>query len=187
MFEIEPYHRWMHLYNPEEDEKSPFYGETPNWADNPNVIYNYYIHPLWDSFGSNTLYLKVLFIDYEIGYAIIEMIGEWNDAVENDVMLLKRNVIDPMVEQGVTKFIVIAENVLNFHSSDDSYYEEWNEDIKEQGGWVVILDLPDHATLEMKKAHLQRYLFFMNYPEWRTQLPQHIYQAIDNHLLRLLS
>ena len=38
--------------------------------------------------------LKVIYADYELGYAIIEMIGEWNDAIENDIMTLKRDVID---------------------------------------------------------------------------------------------
>jgi hypothetical protein len=30
----------------------------------------------------------VLLADYEEKYAVIEMIGEWNDAIENDIMEL---------------------------------------------------------------------------------------------------
>ncbi len=36
------------------------------------------------------MYLKVLMADYDEHYAIIELIGEWNDAIENDIMELKR-------------------------------------------------------------------------------------------------
>jgi hypothetical protein len=31
--------------------------------------------------GSETLYLKILYADYEAGYVVIEFIGEWNDAI----------------------------------------------------------------------------------------------------------
>ena len=186
MHEIEPYHRWLDLYNPEDDEQSPFYGVERNQLEYSNTVYNYYIHPLWDEFGSRTLYLKVLFADYEQSFVIIEMIGEWNDAVENDIMQLKRSVIDAMIQAGINKFILITENVLNFHSSDDSYYEEWNDDISDDGGWIVMLNLPKHSQQDFKQAHLEHYIFLMEYENWRTHLPQHIFQAIDNSLLRLL-
>jgi hypothetical protein len=59
------------------------------------------------------------------------MLGEWNDCLQNDVMFLKREVIDPMLQEGINRFVLVCENVLNFHGSDDSYYEEWFEDIIE--------------------------------------------------------
>jgi len=31
---------------------------------------------------------------------------------------------------GDIQFILIGENVLNFHSSDDCYYEEWFQDVE---------------------------------------------------------
>ena len=61
------------------------------------------IHPQWDNLGSTTLYMKVLFADYDEGYAIIELIGEWNDLLHNDVMLLKRNIVEHMMAQGITQ------------------------------------------------------------------------------------
>ena len=128
MQNIEPYYNWRYLYTSEEDERSPFYGGNIANLNFTQTVYNYYIHPLWDEFGSATLYIKVLMVDYQEQYAIIELIGEWNDAIENDIMRLKRDVIDEFMRQGISKFILIAENVLNFHSSDDSYYEEWYED-----------------------------------------------------------
>lgn len=133
MHDIEPYYNWRHLYTAEEDSKSPFFGKTYSEFEFTQTVYNFYIHPQWDYVGSQTLYLKVLFADYEIGFAIIELIGEWNDAIENDIMTLKRELIDKMLFQGISKFIMIGENVLNFHSSDECYYEEWYEDVQEKG------------------------------------------------------
>ena len=62
MHNIEPFFNWRHLYSAEEDPKSPFYGRTYSEFEFTQVIYNYYIHPQWDDFGSRTLYLKILFI-----------------------------------------------------------------------------------------------------------------------------
>ena len=107
MQDIEPYYRWRDLYTAEEDELSPFYGREYSEFEYSNTIYNYFIHPQWDDFGSNTLYLKVLFAEYNTGFAIIELIGEWNDAINNDIMILKRDVIDDLIGKGIQKFILI--------------------------------------------------------------------------------
>ena len=111
MHNIEPYYNWRHIYTSEEDSLSPFYGQVYSEFEYSQTVYNYYIHPQWDAFGSKTLYLKVLIADYEEKYAIIELLGEWNDAIENDIMTLKREVIDVFEQNGITKFIFIAENV----------------------------------------------------------------------------
>ena len=107
-------------------------------------------------FGSETLYLKLLFCDYEEKYVIIEFIGEWNDAITNDIMLLKRNIIDVLLTEGINKFIMIGENVLNFHGSDDSYYEEWLEEVEE--GWIACVSFPEFLREEMVKYNLDAYL-----------------------------
>ena len=64
MQDIEPYYSWSHLYTAAEDELSPFYGRVYSEFEYSNTIYNYYIHPQWDVFGSSTLYVKVLFVVY---------------------------------------------------------------------------------------------------------------------------
>ena len=110
MHNIEPFYNWRHLYIAEEDENSPFYGREHSELQYTNTIYNYYIHPQWDDIGSETLYIKVLFADYDEHFAIIELIGEWNDAINNDIMLLKRDVIDELIYMGINKFILIGEN-----------------------------------------------------------------------------
>jgi len=170
----------------EEDENSPFYGREYSEFEFSNTVYNYYIHPQWDEFGSRTLYMKVLFVDYELNYAIIELIGEWNDAVENDIMHLKRSVIDLMVAKHIYKYIIITENVLNFHSSDDDYYEEWMEDIKDDGGWIVSVNMPQQTQYDFNRSHIDRYIYLMESENWRTFQPQHFFQSIDNAMLRLL-
>lgn len=185
MHEIEPFPNWLHLYNAGDDDQSPLFGAEANAFEFSNTVYNYYIHPLWDAFGSRTLYLKILFADYEDGFAIIEFIGEWNDAVENDIMQLKREIIDPMVEQGIRKFILITENVMNFHSSDDSYYEEWWEDVRDTGGWIVFLNNPPHSMDEYEQAQITNFVYFLDYHKWRTHLPAHLYHMIDNQMLRI--
>ena len=186
MHEIEPYYNWRHLYMAEEDENSPFYGREYSEFEFSNTVYNYYIHPQWDEFGSRTLYMKVLFVDYELNYAIIELIGEWNDAVENDIMHLKRSVIDLMVAKHIYKYIIVTENVLNFHSSDDDYYEEWMEDIKDEGGWIVSVNMPQQTQYDFNRSHIDRYIYLMESENWRTFQPQHFFQSIDNAMLRLL-
>ncbi len=104
MQNIEPYDNWRYLYASEDDERSPFHGRTYSEFEFTKTVYNYYIHPQWDEFGSGTLYIKILMIDYSSSYAIIEMLGEWNDAIENDIMTLKRDVIDKLIREGITKY-----------------------------------------------------------------------------------
>jgi hypothetical protein len=187
MQDIEPYDNWQYLYTSETDLRSPFYGREYSQFEFTNTVYNYYIHPLWDEFGSRTLYLKVLMADYDEQYAIIEMIGEWNDAIENDIMRLKRDVIDEFIFQGIRKFILITENVLNFHSSDDCYYEEWYEDVMEKGGWIVSLNMPTHSQHDFVKARLANYVEMLSLPAWRTMKPDVLFNQVDNIILRRLN
>jgi len=171
----------------EEDERSPFFGREYNEFEFTKTVYNYFIHPQWDDFGSRTLYLKLLFVDYDQGFAIIELIGEWNEAIENDIMTLKREIIDELLSAGISKFIMICENVMNFHSSDGCYYEEWVDDTEEDGGWIVMLNMPEQSQYDFHLAHIDRYVNFLTLTEWRTVQPQHLFSAIDNKMMRRLS
>ena len=183
MQDIEPYFNWRHLYIAEEDIRSPFYGRTYSEFEFSQTVYNYYIHPQWDDFGSRTLYIKILLVDYEQNYAIIELMGEWNDAIENDIMTLRRDITDKLYEQGIYKFILVAENVLNFHSSDDSYYEEWNEQVADEGGWVVVLEMPKQSQYDFKRSRLTNYIGLLDLPQWRTMKPEVLFNQVDNWML----
>jgi hypothetical protein len=186
MHEIEPFYNWRHIYTSEQDERSPFFGRVYSEFVFSHAVYNYYIHPQWDDFGSRTMYLKVLLADYEEKYAIIELLGEWNDAIENDIMELKREVIDPFFSMGITKFILVAENVLNFHSGDRDYYQEWFEEVTDENGWVVVLNMPEQTQHDFKRARLNRYLELMDLVNWRTYKPFHLFKMIDEQIRKRL-
>ena len=182
MHDIEPHFKWRNNYVASEDTKSPFYNRVYNEFSFTNKIYNYFIHPQWDEFGSPTLYAKILFVDYEEQFAIIEFIGEWNDAVTNDIMFLKRNIGEALMEEGIHKFIFICENVLNYHGSDDCYYEEWAEECREENGWICIINSLEHVSDEMKVTNLQYYINFgknYNNINWRPHKPQNFFKAIE--------
>lgn len=165
---------------------SPFYGRSYNEFEYSQTIYNYFIHPQWDDFGSKTLYMKILFADYDQHYAIIELLGEWNDAIENDIMTIRRDVTDQLFSKGIFKFVLVAENVLNFHSSDDSYYEEWKEQLEDQHGWVVQVNLPEQSKHDFIRARLTNYVELLELPQWRTIKPDAIFQLIDQEMMKRL-
>jgi hypothetical protein len=187
MHEIEPYYRWRDDYIAAEDELSPFYGTEYSEFEFDKQIYNFLLHPQWDSFGSLTLYLKVLYCDYERGFTIIELIGEWNDAIYNDIMLLKRELIDLMVDSGIDKFILIGENVLNFHASDDCYYDEWFQDIEE--GWIAGINFRPHVVEEFRAANIDYFINFggaLDEMHWRNNRPVQVFKVVEEQLNKRL-
>jgi hypothetical protein len=179
MHEIEPFYNWRHLYTAEEDPESPFYGREYSEFEFSNTIYNYMLHPQWDTIGSETLYIKILYVDYTEKYAVIELIGEWNDAIGNDIMLLKRDVMDALIYLEINKFIIIGENVLNFHVSDDCYYEEWFEDIGD--GWIAFVNFRDHVLKEFSSNNIDYYFNSggeLNDMTWRRFSPGQLFGNI---------
>jgi hypothetical protein len=183
MHDIEPHFRWRELYKAEEDPRSSFYGREYSEFEFTHSLYNFYIHPQWDAFGSSTLYGKILFADYEEGFALIELVGEWNDTLHNDIMYLKRNIADAMMKEGISKFVFFCENVLNFHASpDDDYYAEWAEEVQEEGGWIVLVNTRKHVEEELHDARLHQFMHFgeeYNDIIWRTQKPLVVFQILD--------
>ena len=181
MQELEPYYRWRDIYQSEEDPNSPFYEREYSEFEFTNRVYNYAIHPQWDEFGSPTLYVKILYADYQKEFAVLELLGEWNDAINNDVMFLKREVVEPLLEAGITKFILIGENVLNFHSSDDSYYEEWFQEVED--GWIAMVNFHEHVITEFERANIDHYFLMggeLEEIEWRTYLPQQFFDKVSS-------
>ena len=187
MHTIEPFYNWIDQYSASEDPLSPLYGAENNLLQYTNTIYGYYIHPQWDDIESETLFLKILYADYDAGFGIIEFIGEWNDTLHNDIMHLKRNIIDPMVQEGITQFILIGENVFNFHGSDDSYYEEWFEDVED--GWIAAICFQDFVLEEMKRFNLDYYINFggsLEQINWRTLEPHLLFNRVSNLIQKRL-
>jgi hypothetical protein len=188
MHDIEPFYNWRHFYIAEEDELSPFYGREYSEFVFSSSIYNYFIHPQWDNIGSATLYLKILFANYEEHFCIIELMGEWNDCLYNDVMYLKRNVIEFLEEQGINKYILIGENVLNFHFDDDSYYQEWFDEIED--GWIACVNFREHVIREFENASLDYYMAMggkLNNLSWRTADPLKLFTIVESLMMKRLN
>lgn len=188
MHTIEPYAGWVQYYDSSNDDQSPFAGKEYNYELYTETVYGYYIDPAWDNFGSETLYIKTLFADYDQGFVVLEFIGEWNDAINNDIMTLKREVIEVFLNAGINKFILIGENVLNFHGSDDSYYEEWFDEVEE--GWIAAVNLSFAVEDEMKKYRIDSYINMsgtLQIDNWRTFTPQRFFALIDGLIQRRLN
>lgn len=189
MQNIEPSFQWENKYVAAHDPKSPFYGRRYSQVEYENSIYGYYIHPLWDEIESETLYLKILFVDYHLQFCIIELFGEWNDTLHNDIMFFKRHVIDHLLKQNIIHFILLGENVFNFHGSrDDDYYSEWFEEV--ENGWIAAINFPEFIEKEWTKYHIDYYINFggnLYIDNWRTLSPQQIFKGIDLLLSRRLN
>jgi len=188
MHDIEPYYNWRHLYIAAEDTQSPFYGREYSEFEFENTIYNYVLHPQWDSIGSETLYIKILYVDYQEQYCVIELIGEWNDAIGNDIMILKRDIIDSLNFNGINKFILIGENVLNFHASDDCYYEEWFEELED--GWIAFINFREHVLKEFENNNIDYYYVSggeLNNFNWRRFSPGQLFGNINKIISKRLN
>lgn len=197
MHDIEPYSNWQKYYNSSEDPRSPFFEKVYNFDQYSDSIYGYYIDPAWDFMGSETLYIKILYADYHAGFTIIEFLGEWNDTINNDIMHFKRNIVDEQLAVGINKFILIGENILNFHGSDDSYYEEWFDEVEDvddqerQGpGWIAAVSFPDFIQDELKKYHIDQYINMggtLQLSNWRTLHPRTFFDIVDKLIMRRIA
>lgn len=188
MHDIEPFYSWQNYYFASEDERSPFFGREYSEFEFTHAVYNYLIHPQWDEIGSPTLFIKILYADYDEGYCFIEMIGEWNDTLHNDIMYFKRNIIEHLIDQGIDKFILLGENVLNFHSSDDCYYQEWFDEVED--GWIVAVNFRDFVIKEFESANIDYYIAFgkhFNDLNWRKFLPQDLFKLIEASMTKRLN
>jgi hypothetical protein len=127
-------------------------------------------------------------VDYAARYAVIELFGEWNDTLHNDIMFLKRTVIDYLVEKNINQFILIGENILQFHGGEQDYYEEWFEDIED--GWIAAISFRDFILEEFRRYHLDSYINFggtLQIENWRTMKPQLFYELVRGLIMRRLN
>ncbi|MBL6876258.1 MAG: hypothetical protein ISR01_05630 [Chitinophagales bacterium] len=189
MHGIEPYWRWRDLYKAEEDEYSPFFEREYSEFEFTHAIYDHAIHPQWDYIGSPTLFIKILFVDYDDGMAVVELLGEWNDTINNDIMFFKRDVIDALTKNGIYRFIIIGENVLNFHGQSEDYYDEWFNDIIDEGGWIAFVNFNAHVLEEMMSENIHYYMHSnqeLQSLNWRKYSPDKLLVLVEDKLLRAL-
>ena len=87
--------------------------------------------------------------------------------------------------RGINKFILIGENVLNFHYSDDCYYEELFDDVED--GWIAMVNFHDHVIAEFEKARIDHYFVMggdLEDIEWRTYTPTLLYERVSELVTR---
>ena len=93
-----------------------------------------------------------------------------------------------MVIEGIDKFILIGENILNFHSSDDCYYEEWFQDVEE--GWVAGINFRQHVISEFRRNNIDYYINFggnLDDMTWRNLKPNQLFIEVELALRRRLN
>ncbi len=185
MHTLEPYYNWRGFYIASEDIQSPFFERVYSEFEFTDSIYNYLIHPQWDNIGSPTLFIKILYADYDEGTVIIELFGEWNDVIQNDIMTFKRDIVEELMEVGISKFVLIAENLFNFHGNEEDYYEEWFDEVEDQDGWIAFVNLRPHVKEELRNYNLDYYFLQGSELEemnWRTATPVQFLAKIQNYI-----
>jgi len=126
-------------------------------------------------------------VNYEKQYCIIEMLGEWNDLLYNDIMFLYRDVIETLLENNIKYFMLIGENVLNFHSDTNDYYEEWFSNIDD--GWIVGINFRDFVIKEFEDCNIDYFIAFsgkFNEFAWRKLMPDQVFNKINSIITKRL-
>lgn len=185
--DIEPFYGWLDLYSHEHDEKSPFHHVEHNLFFYDRSINQIPVHPLWDEIGSESLLVKILFADYNEGFAIIELFGEWNDLFENDYKLLGENCLTYLIDQGIDKFILICENVFHIYLQDDDYYQALQEEM--ENGWICTLRLREEVRQDMVDYGISSYFFWspvLDEMAWRKMKPFQLFGIINSRMQKIL-
>ncbi|MEL6670835.1 MAG: hypothetical protein AAFR61_01550 [Bacteroidota bacterium] len=185
--DIEPFYGWLEQYNHEKDPRSPFHSVNHSLFYYDRSIHNIPAHPLWDQFGSEGLLVKILYVDYGLKFAILELFGEWNDLFENDFKLLAENVLTYLLDEGVNKFILILENVFHIHLEGDDYYAALQDELED--GWMCGLRMRQEVKEEMDAYNISSYFYWnplLDELPWRRLKPIQLYQAVENRLQALL-
>ena len=98
-------------------------------------------------------------------------------------MTLRGEITDLLQQEGITKFILVCENVLNYHAGDDNeYYEEWHEEVSAENGWIAIINPLDHVGDEMLKYGLNQYLHILSGSPWRGRKPRALLKWAEEHI-----
>jgi hypothetical protein len=184
---IEPFFGWLDMYNHEMDPNSPFHEAEHNQFYYDRSVNNIPAHPLWDFIDSESLLIKILFADYESGFAIIELFGEWNDLYDNDFKLLSENCLSYLIDCGINRFIFVCENVFNAYLDADDYYAAMQEELED--GWMCLLKARNTLIEEMSQYNISDYFFwnpaFDELP-WRRMKPAEIFYLVEQSMRKIL-
>ncbi len=185
--EIEPFYGWLSLYSHEKDPHSPFHQIQHNLFYFDRYIHNIPCHPLWDDIGSESLLIKILYADYQEGFAIIELFGEWNDLFENDYKLLAENCLTFLIDKGIQRFILVGENVFHIYLETDDYYQALQEEL--EAGWICIVRPREEVRMEMESYGILDYFYWSPIVDelpWRKLRPIQFYRIIADRMGKLL-
>jgi hypothetical protein len=187
MHEIEPFYGWLGYYTNEADPNSPFQDAEHNPFFYDKGVYEYAAHPLWDEFGSDGLLVKILYANYDKGYAILELFGVWNDLIQNDYRLFAENVLTFLIDAGIDRFVFIMENVLNIYLDADDYYEALQEELED--GWICMLRPRQHVVEEIEQYEIGKYFFWseeLDNLNWRKFKPWELFALAEAKVPKLL-
>lgn len=182
---LEPFDGWLLLYSHDRDPYSPFHEVEHSLFEYNRHIYTFEAHPLWDTIESESLLVKILYAQYDDGYAILELLGEWNDLHDNDFRLLWENCLHPLVVSGISRFILICENVFHIYPDADDYYQQATEALEDDEGWICLLRARPHVLQEMEAYGIGQYLFYSPHLEalrWRKLKPWEVYTQVRDQL-----
>jgi hypothetical protein len=87
--------------------------------------------------------------------------------------------VDEMIPLGIDKYILIGENILNFHADITDYYEEWLEEVP--NGWMAFLNLREHVVQELSAYGIDQYFILggdLDHLEWRIKKPDLLYAKL---------
>lgn len=185
--DIEPFYGWLHLYSHETDELSPFHAVEHNQFYYDRFVYTFHAHPLWDTIESESLLVKILYVSYQENFAVIELLGEWNDLFENDFKLLCENCLTYLTDNGVDKFILICENVFHAYLDADDYYQAFSEEIPD--GWICLLRGRPNVLDEFINYRIDPYFYWsaaFDELHWRKLKPWSLFELVERQISRTL-
>lgn len=187
LYEVEPYYGWLPFYSHDKDPFSPYHKVEHNLFYLDRTMNNIPVHPLWDTIGSESLLVKILFADYQTGYAVVELFGEWNDLFENDYKLLAERCLTYLIDQGIQRFIFICENVFHIYLESDDYYEALQEEL--EGGWISLIRPRDRVLEEMQDYQIDHYFYhspILDEVPWRKLKPFQLYAMVEARMGKVL-
>lgn len=186
---IEPFYGWLNIYSHETDERSPFHEVEHNLFQYDRSVNRIPAHPLWDDIGSESLLVKILYADYQLGYAIIELFGEWNDLFDNDFKLLAENCLTYLIDHGIRRFIMVCENVFHVYPDSDDYYQAMYEELDDDG-WMCILRAREEVWEEMNEYQVAHYFYqspLLDELPWRKLKPYQLFHLVETRMQQVLS
>jgi hypothetical protein len=95
--------------------------------------------------------------------------------------------VDELIPQGIDKYILIGENILNFHADIPDYYDEWLEEVPD--GWMAFINLRPHVIQELNQYGLDAYFVLggtLDDLAWRTGSPKKLFEKVNKVVGRRL-